>query len=196
VSEVVDISFPRGQLTQALCWNVRERGRVAVVTAIGIAPYSSAPKLYAERGDVDLAGERRYRLPPFLEVGSVAKPELGNKHHCQNCGARFFDLNKSPIRCPNCGAQAETLPLVAQHMAGSSLRAKGRFSKAAVADHEATGAETELDPREEADGEDDKVAVVADDDVQIDAGDETLLEEEEEDAGDLIDGEIGDEVER
>jgi Protein of unknown function (FYDLN_acid) len=28
----------------------------------------------------------------------VAKPELGNKHQCQNCGARFFDLNKSPIR--------------------------------------------------------------------------------------------------
>ncbi|MGA9487892.1 MAG: FYDLN acid domain-containing protein, partial [Methylocella sp.] len=27
----------------------------------------------------------------------MAKPELGNKHHCQNCGTRFFDLNKSPI---------------------------------------------------------------------------------------------------
>jgi uncharacterized protein (TIGR02300 family) len=154
------------------------------------------PKLYAERGDVDLAGERRYRLSPFLEVGSVAKPELGNKHHCQNCGARFFDLNKSPIRCPNCGAvcQAESLPLVAQHMAGSSLRAKSRFSKAAVADQDSAGAETELNPREEADGEEDKVAVVADDDVQIDASDESLLEEG--DAGDLIDGKIGDEEER
>ena len=45
----------------------------------------------------------------------------------------------------------------------------------------------------------DKVAVVADDDVEIEAGDETFLEEEEEDAddvGDLIDDEIGDEEER
>jgi hypothetical protein len=40
---------------------------------------------------------------------------------------------------------------------------------------------------------------VADDDVEIEAGNETLLEEEEEDAedvGDLIDREIGDEEER
>ncbi len=40
---------------------------------------------------------------------------------------------------------------------------------------------------------------MADDDVEIEAGDETLLEEEEGDAddvGDLIDGEIGDEEQR
>ncbi len=40
---------------------------------------------------------------------------------------------------------------------------------------------------------------MADDDVEIEAGDETLLEDEEDDAedvGDLIDGEIGDEEER
>jgi hypothetical protein len=122
-------------------------------------------------------------FPPFLEVGSVAKPELGNKHQCQNCGARFFDLNKSPIRCPKCETvcQDTPLPRVAHHAAGSRLGAKSRFRTAAV------------------DAGEDKVAVVADDDVEIEAGDETLLEEEEEDAddvGDLIDGEIGDKEER
>ena len=120
----------------------------------------------------------------------MAKPELGNKHQCQNCGARFFDLNKSPVTCPKCGTIFHAAPLsrVAHHPA--------------VADDEdppPAGAGTVLVPLEEADAGEDKVAVVADDDVEIEAGDETLLEEEEEDAddvGDLIDGEIGDEEER
>ena len=33
----------------------------------------------------------------------MAKIELGNKRQCQNCGAKFFDLNKDPIVCPKCG---------------------------------------------------------------------------------------------
>ena len=33
----------------------------------------------------------------------MAKPELGTKRQCQNCGAKFFDLNKDPIVCPKCG---------------------------------------------------------------------------------------------
>ena len=90
---------------------------------------------------------------------------------------------------------------MAHRAAGSRLRAKSRFRTAAVADDEEppAGAETVLVSLDEADAGEDKVAVVADDDVEIEAGDETLLEEEEEDAddvGDLIDGEIGDEEER
>jgi uncharacterized protein (TIGR02300 family) len=133
----------------------------------------------------------------------VAKPELGNKHQCQNCGARFFDLNKSPIRCPKCETvcQDAPLPLVAHHAVGSSLRAKSRFRTAAVADDEEppAAAETMLVSLDEADAGEDKVAGVADDDVEIEAGDEALLEEEEEDADDvgiLLVGEIGDEEER
>jgi len=95
------------------------------------------------------------RISPFLEVGSVAKPELGNKHQCQNCGARFFDLNKSPIRCSKCGTvcQDAPLPRVAQHAAGSSLRAKSRFRTAAVAEDKGppAGAETALVSLDEAD---------------------------------------------
>jgi hypothetical protein len=61
------------------------------------------------------------------------------------------------------------------------------------------GAETVLVSLDEADTGEDKVAVVTDDDVEIESVDETLLEEEEDDAGnvgDLIIGEIGDEEER
>jgi uncharacterized protein (TIGR02300 family) len=32
----------------------------------------------------------------------VNKPELGIKRDCPNCGARFYDLNKSPAHCPKC----------------------------------------------------------------------------------------------
>jgi hypothetical protein len=90
---------------------------------------------------------------------------------------------------------------VAQHAAGSSLRAKSRFRTVAVADDEEppVGVETVLVSLDEADAGEDKVAVVADDDVEIEAGNETFLEEEEEDSddvGDLIDGKIGDEEER
>jgi uncharacterized protein (TIGR02300 family) len=115
----------------------------------------------------------------------VAKPELGNKHQCQNCGARFFDLNKSPITCPKCGTIVHAAPL---------SRVAHRV---AVTDSEDPPAGA--GPVKEADAGEDKVAVVADDDTEIEAADDTFLEEEEEDAddvGDLIDGEIGDEEER
>jgi uncharacterized protein (TIGR02300 family) len=33
---------------------------------------------------------------------AVAKPELGTKRLCGNCGAKFYDLSKEPIVCPKC----------------------------------------------------------------------------------------------
>jgi uncharacterized protein (TIGR02300 family) len=37
----------------------------------------------------------------------VAKPEWGAKRTCQSCSARFYDLGRSPILCPKCGATVE-----------------------------------------------------------------------------------------
>ena len=57
----------------------------------------------------------------------------------------------------------------------------------------------ELVSLEEADAGEDKVVGVADDDVEIEPADDPFLEEEEEDnddVGHLIDGEIGEEEER
>ncbi len=31
-------------------------------------------------------------------------PELGNKHDCYSCGAKFYDLGKPEPICPKCGA--------------------------------------------------------------------------------------------
>jgi len=37
----------------------------------------------------------------------VAKPEWGQKRTCTSCGCRFYDLTRSPIVCPKCGATVE-----------------------------------------------------------------------------------------
>lgn len=34
----------------------------------------------------------------------MAKPEWGIKRTCLSCGARFYDLRKTPIECPSCHA--------------------------------------------------------------------------------------------
>lgn len=34
----------------------------------------------------------------------MAKPEWGMKRTCQSCGVRYYDLRRSPITCPSCGA--------------------------------------------------------------------------------------------
>ena len=117
----------------------------------------------------------------------MARPELGRKHQCQNCGTRFFDLNRSPIACPKCGTICEDLTQVTPH--------------AVEAENEDVpgGAESELVPLEEAEVEEDKVVPAAEDEeVEIDA-DDTFLEEGDEDAddvGDLIDSDIRDDEER
>ena len=35
----------------------------------------------------------------------MAKPEWGKKRTCQVCGTKYYDLNKSPMICPSCGAE-------------------------------------------------------------------------------------------
>ena len=42
----------------------------------------------------------------------MAKPELGTKRLCAGCGAKFYDLNKTPPVCPSCGTVFEVVPVV------------------------------------------------------------------------------------
>ena len=37
----------------------------------------------------------------------MVKLEWGTKRTCQGCGARFYDLLRSPILCPKCGTTFE-----------------------------------------------------------------------------------------
>ena len=35
--------------------------------------------------------------------------ELGNKHECLSCSTKFYDLGKSELICPKCGADQKEL---------------------------------------------------------------------------------------
>lgn len=38
----------------------------------------------------------------------MAKAEWGQKRVCQNCGASYYDLRRSPIVCPKCGTEYDS----------------------------------------------------------------------------------------
>ena len=120
----------------------------------------------------------------------MAKLELGTKHQCQNCGAKFFDLNKDPIVCPKCGTVFQ------------SVAARARPAAKAEEEEEtevATPAGVEVVSLDEVEAGEEKAAEPAVDDIDVeedaeeDAADDPFLEEEEEDDDDvsnLIDGDI------
>lgn len=43
---------------------------------------------------------------PGFGRGALIMPELklGSKHECFSCGTKFYDLGKSEVLCPKCGA--------------------------------------------------------------------------------------------
>jgi len=121
---------------------------------------------------------------------ALAKPELGNKHQCQNCGAKFFDLNKDPIVCPKCGTVFQ----------GAAARARPA-AKPEEEETELAAAPAGVDivSLDEVEAGEEKAAEPAVDDIDVeedaeeDGADDPFLEEEEEDDDDvsnLIDGDI------
>jgi uncharacterized protein (TIGR02300 family) len=117
----------------------------------------------------------------------VAKPELGAKRQCQNCGAKFFDLNKDPIVCPKCGTIFQ-----------GAARVERAAAKAEVEEDEvAAPAGVELVSLDEVEASEEKAAEPAVEDVDVEEGeaepDDPFIEAEEEDEDDvtnLIDGDI------
>ncbi len=47
----------------------------------------------------------RSPCPETKGLHVMAKPELGTKRVCVSCGARFYDLTKTPAICPKCGTE-------------------------------------------------------------------------------------------
>src|SRR5262249_55504194 len=45
---------------------------------------------------------------------TLAKPDLGTKRQCANCGAKFYDLSKTPIVCPKCETVFVAAPVTAR----------------------------------------------------------------------------------
>ena len=103
----------------------------------------------------------------------------GLKRICQSCGEKYYDLNKDPIICPNCGTEFDPEAVL------SSRRGRVTEETAAKTEKDAD-AEDKLDPDLEevvvADEEGD------DDDKFKDTGNDDTLLVEEDDEDDALGG--------
>ena len=81
----------------------------------------------------------------------MAKPELGTKRLCGNCGVKFYDLSKDPIVCPKCHTVMELAAVSAR--AVRSRQPLRRAAPPAGGGSGAGDAEAEFVSLEEADAE-------------------------------------------
>ena len=49
---------------------------------------------------------------PFRERADVIDKNLGTKRLCPDCHAKFYDLNRSPAKCPKCGKEFVPKPIL------------------------------------------------------------------------------------
>ena len=117
----------------------------------------------------------------------MAKPELGAKRQCQNCGAKFFDMNKDPVVCPKCGTIFQGVARVERAAAKVEVEEDEVIAPVGV----------ELVSLDEVEASEEKAAEPAVEDVDVEEGeaepDDPFIEAEEEDEDDvtnLIDGDI------
>lgn len=105
----------------------------------------------------------------------MVKAELGTKRSCPSCATRFYDLMKSPITCPKCGAT---------FMAEVILPSKGESPQAAPKPRPVIEPEVEAVPdvelvsleEAEAPAEDETAAI-----EDVDLGEEVPVAGEEDD---------------
>ena len=84
----------------------------------------------------------------------MAKPELGTKRLCAGCGAKFYDLSKTPPVCPSCGTVFEIVVPVSRARPDTAARAAAAAAAARTTEAETPEpAEAELISLEDADEE-------------------------------------------
>src|SRR3954463_6023090 len=95
----------------------------------------------------------RGRVSLCAGLNDMSKPEIGTKRQCTNCGAKYFDLRKSPIVCPKCGVVFQA----------ASIQTREVFRRAAkaVPEMEAEESDIQMVPLEEVEEGDDKLAAAA-----------------------------------
>src|SRR3989449_10444383 len=90
---------------------------------------------------------------PAQGTRTVAKPELGTKRLCTNCGAKFYDLNKDPIVCPKCHTVLELAAASARARPDTTTTARAIKPAAEEEDVAPEVADAEFVSLEEADAE-------------------------------------------
>ena len=119
----------------------------------------------------------------------MSKPAKGTKRVCASCGARFYDLSRTPIICPTCQAVYQITPPPSRRGADRAAvqEAKPVPVPVAVAPLRAAPVIVSLDEADEAVviAEEEENVDLGDDEVEVPAaGDEdAFLEEPEGDEG-------------
>lgn len=105
-------------------------------------------------------------------ITEAVASKRGTKRHCQSepCGLPFYDLNRSPIECPNCGEGYVPAPVVSLKASSYSKRPQYKLFKPVEA----------VEPEEKLEAGEDALDETADDTETIDKVD-TLLEIDEDD---------------
>lgn len=64
----------------------------------------------------------------------MVKADLGTKRACLACGMRFYDLNRSPILCPGCGAEFDLENIIKSRKGRSAAKTIPRTDVGATDD--------------------------------------------------------------
>ena len=120
----------------------------------------------------------------------MVSAELGQKRRCFSCGMKFYDFNKSPITCPECGSEFDPENLLKSRRGKSAVKATVVKPDAAAEDDLEDESETKDDEFDESDD-------VADDDETFipaagEDGDETTPDIESGELIDVLDDNDGD----
>ena len=106
----------------------------------------------------------------------MAKPQLGTKRLCPNCGTKYYDLDRDPITCPKCSAVFT--------ISAAALRAKAAAPVEEEEEVEVEETTVDFVSLEEADAEQgggEDVPEIEDEEIADIGDDDTFLEAEDED---------------
>ena len=128
----------------------------------------------------------------------MAKPKLGTKRICPACGTKYYDLNRDPITCPNCGTVFEvaTAKAAPPERVIEVVAAEAAVEPEAVLEREEgvvsleeAEEDVELDTGPDADEDEEPAIAEADIEVEedIEAGDADAFLEDEAEEGDVAD---------
>lgn len=115
---------------------------------------------------------------------AVARPELGNKRVCLDCGSKYYDLNRDPITCPKCGTIFEVAKPAPVDVAETDEPEEAVAEETSASENE----DAEVISLEDADAEQASAIEVPDldDDDNSDDADVFLDDEEDEESLDAI----------
>ncbi len=104
----------------------------------------------------------------------MVKASWGTKRTCQSCSARFYDLNKGPIKCPKCGREHDREDFVKVRRSRATTATSAAAAAAAAAAAKAAAAKKKLD-----DGTGDELPDIEGDDDALEDTDDLGDEEED-----------------